>query len=177
MNIFPLTLIPNDTRIDFMRWRFVTIVFMAVLMVASVAMIATKGFNYALDFTGGTSVELLFEKPADVDAVMANLTAQRVAQALDARLRSRVRPQPRRACDRRRGRVEQHVPAPFQHVRQARPHGPERADEVDVGLHGEDPLSEHFGRHPARCRKPGRAERDKRVDWAFELREGERGSR
>jgi preprotein translocase subunit SecF len=73
MALFPLHLIPNDTRIDFMRWRMLTVGFMAVLMLASVGLIATKGFNYALDFTGGTSVELLFEKPADVDAVRDRL--------------------------------------------------------------------------------------------------------
>src|SRR5690606_33024236 len=37
--------------------------------------IAINGFNYALDFTGGTSVELVFEKPADVDAVRDRLEA------------------------------------------------------------------------------------------------------
>ena len=75
MKLFPLHLIPNDTRIDFMRWRFVTIAFMLLLMVASVVQIAINGFNYALDFTGGTSVELVFEKPADVDAVRGRLEA------------------------------------------------------------------------------------------------------
>jgi len=75
MKLFPLHLIPNDTRIDFMRWRFVTIGFMLLLMVASVVQIAINGFNYALDFTGGTSVELVFEKPADVDAVRDRLEA------------------------------------------------------------------------------------------------------
>ena len=69
MKLFPLHLIPNDTRIDFMRWRWLSVGFITLLMLASVATIATKGFNYALDFTGGTSVELLFQKPADVDAV------------------------------------------------------------------------------------------------------------
>src|SRR5690606_12468766 len=73
MALFPLHLIPNNTRIDFMRWRMLTVSFMAVLMLASVGLIATKGFNYALDFTGGTSVELLFEKPADVDALRDRL--------------------------------------------------------------------------------------------------------
>ena len=73
MALFPLKLIPADTRIDFMRWRMVTIGFMVLLMVASVVLIATRGFNYGLDFTGGTSVELLFEKPADVDAVRERL--------------------------------------------------------------------------------------------------------
>src|SRR5690606_5229368 len=32
-----------------------------------------QGFNFALDFTGGTSVELRFEHPADVDAVRERL--------------------------------------------------------------------------------------------------------
>ena len=73
MKLFPLHLIPNDTRIDFMRWRWLSVGFITLLMLASVATIATKGFNYALDFTGGTSVELLFQKPADVDAVRERL--------------------------------------------------------------------------------------------------------
>ena len=75
MKLFPLHLIPNDTRIDFMRWRMVTIGFMLLLMVGSVVQIAINGFNYALDFTGGTSVELVFERPADVDAVRDRLEA------------------------------------------------------------------------------------------------------
>ncbi len=75
MKLFPLHLIPSNTRIDFMRWRWLSIGFIALLMLASIATIATKGFNYALDFTGGTSVELLFQKPADVDAVRERLEA------------------------------------------------------------------------------------------------------
>lgn len=81
MKIFPLHLIPNNTRIDFMRWRWLSIGFIALLMLASVAMIATKGFNYALDFTGGTSVELVFQTPADVDAVRERLEAAGYAGA------------------------------------------------------------------------------------------------
>ena len=81
MKLFPLHLIPNDTRIDFMRWRWLAIGFIALLMLASIATIATKGFNYALDFTGGTSVELLFQKPADVDAVRERLKAAGYAGA------------------------------------------------------------------------------------------------
>ena len=81
MKLFPLHLIPNDTRIDFMRWRWLAIGFIALLMLASVATIAVKGFNYALDFTGGTSVELVFQKPADVDAVRERLEAAGYAGA------------------------------------------------------------------------------------------------
>ena len=75
MALFPLKLIPATTRIDFMRWRWVTVIFMLVLMVASIVQIAVNSFNFGLDFTGGTSVELLFENPADVDAVRERLEA------------------------------------------------------------------------------------------------------
>ncbi|WP_411832609.1 protein translocase subunit SecF [Pseudoxanthomonas mexicana] len=73
MKLFPLHLIPNDTRIDFMRIRWVSITVAALLFVASVGLIAFKGFNYALDFTGGTVIETRFAKPANVDEVRDRL--------------------------------------------------------------------------------------------------------
>ncbi len=73
MKLFPLHLIPNDTKFDFMRTRWVAVTIAAMLFVASIGLIAVKGFNYALDFTGGTVVEVRFEKPADVDAVRSHL--------------------------------------------------------------------------------------------------------
>ena len=75
MALFPIQLIPANTRIDFMRWRYVTVLLMLALMLVSIGLIATRGFNYALDFTGGTSVELVFEQPADVDEVRDRLEA------------------------------------------------------------------------------------------------------
>ena len=45
MKLFPLHLIPNDTRIDFMRWRWQSVGFITLLMLASGATIVTKGFN------------------------------------------------------------------------------------------------------------------------------------
>ena len=54
-----------------MRW--VAIAIAALVFVASVAVIATQNFNYALDFTGGTVVEVRFDKPADVDGVRERL--------------------------------------------------------------------------------------------------------
>ena len=73
MNIFPLTLIPNDTRIDFMRMRWVALGIAALLFVASIATIAINGFNYALDFTGGTVVEIRFDRTVDVEGVRERL--------------------------------------------------------------------------------------------------------
>ena len=73
MKLFPLHLIPNNTSFDFMRTRWVAIAVAAILFVGSIGLIAFKGFNYALDFTGGTVVEVRFDKPADVDGVREHL--------------------------------------------------------------------------------------------------------
>ena len=75
MKIFPLHLIPNDTKFDFLRLRWISVGVAALLFVFSIAAIATKGFNFALDFTGGTVVELRFEQPPNVDEVRGQVEA------------------------------------------------------------------------------------------------------
>ena len=74
MNIFPLTFIPHEPRIDFMKMRWVAIIIAALLFVGSIAGIV-KGFNYALDFTGGTVVEVRFAQSTPVDQVRERLAA------------------------------------------------------------------------------------------------------
>jgi preprotein translocase subunit SecF len=73
MKIFPLTLIPYGTRLDFMRYRLVALVVGALLFVASVGVVLVNGFNFALDFTGGTAITLRFQQPAEVEAVRSRL--------------------------------------------------------------------------------------------------------
>ncbi|MBB1472158.1 MULTISPECIES: protein translocase subunit SecF [unclassified Luteimonas] len=75
MTIFPLRLIPATPNIDFMRLRWVSVLLSLALTIGSIAAIAGIGFNYALDFTGGTVVELRFEQAADVDGVRERLEA------------------------------------------------------------------------------------------------------
>ncbi|MFN7136941.1 MAG: protein translocase subunit SecF [Thermomonas sp.] len=75
MKLFPLHIVPNDTKIDFMRHRYPVLALMLVLLVASVAIIGLKGFNYALEFTGGTMVRTHFAHPVDVEQVRARLSA------------------------------------------------------------------------------------------------------
>src|SRR3989339_606377 len=69
------TLIPHGTTIDFMRLRWVSLGIALALMVAAIGAIAFKGFNFALDFTGGNVTELRFERPVDVDDVRQRLDA------------------------------------------------------------------------------------------------------
>ena len=53
-----LRLIPEDTHLNIMGKRFIAYVFSAILLVASIAMVATNGLNFGIDFTGGTVIEI-----------------------------------------------------------------------------------------------------------------------
>ena len=66
----PFNVFPYDSNIDFMRLRWVSLAVAFLLMVVALGAIGFKGFNFALDFTGGVGVELRYAKPPDVDAVL-----------------------------------------------------------------------------------------------------------
>src|SRR3546814_16347244 len=66
-------LMPASPNVTFMRLRCVSIAIAVLLAVAALAAIGFKGFNYALDFTGGTLVEMHFDRPANVDHVREQL--------------------------------------------------------------------------------------------------------
>lgn len=63
---------PNS-NINFLGMRKVSITIAALLMIASIALIATKGLNYALDFTGGISVDVIYQKPVEINTVRTTL--------------------------------------------------------------------------------------------------------
>jgi len=69
----PFNVFPYDSNFDFMRLRWVSLTIAALLLVVAIGAIAFKGFNFALDFTGGVSVELRYDKAPDVDGVRAKL--------------------------------------------------------------------------------------------------------
>lgn len=68
-------IIPYETKIDFLSLRSLTVGFAAFLLLGSCFLLASKGLNYALDFTGGTAAELSFEQPVDIEAVRGKLEA------------------------------------------------------------------------------------------------------
>ncbi len=65
----------KQTNFPFMATRKVWYGLSALLMIACFASFATLGLNYAIDFTGGVSVDAKFAAPVDVDKVRASLTA------------------------------------------------------------------------------------------------------
>ena len=58
---------------DFMRWDFWAFGISGLLLILSIAIIGVKGFNWGLDFTGGTVIEISLEKPADLDLLRGAL--------------------------------------------------------------------------------------------------------
>ncbi|WP_082800161.1 protein translocase subunit SecF [Candidatus Doolittlea endobia] len=50
-----------------MRWDYVAFSLSAVLLIVSIAIMALKGFNWGLDFTGGMLIELKLEQPTGLE--------------------------------------------------------------------------------------------------------------
>jgi len=61
------------TNIDFIGKRRFAVVLSLVLMLGAAASLAVKGLNFGIDFTGGTLIELGYERAADLDGIRARL--------------------------------------------------------------------------------------------------------
>ncbi|KQN63108.1 protein translocase subunit SecF [Erwinia sp. E602] len=59
--------------IDFMRWDKLAFTISALLIIISAAIIGVRGFNWGLDFTGGTVIEINLEKAVDLDLMRGSL--------------------------------------------------------------------------------------------------------
>lgn len=68
-----MQLINPNTRIDFIKLGLPMIVFSAVLVLTSLALIVFRGFDFGLDFTGGTLIEVEYEQNVDLSRVRATL--------------------------------------------------------------------------------------------------------
>jgi len=63
-----MQLINPDIKIDFLGKRKLAMIFSGVLLLLSLGLVAGKGLNFGIDFTGGTLVEVKFkEAPAIAD--------------------------------------------------------------------------------------------------------------
>ena len=81
----PFNVFPYDSNFDFMRLRWISLTIAGLLLLGSFAAMlfhafnggfdAGRTFNFALDFTGGSVVELRFDQPVDTDAVRNRLDA------------------------------------------------------------------------------------------------------
>jgi len=73
-------LVPDGTRIRFMRGRIMGLVVSAVLSTASVVMFFYPGLNLGIDFSGGVVMEVRTPGPADFGQIRAALAAEHIPE-------------------------------------------------------------------------------------------------
>ena len=89
----------HNSNINFLGMRKYSITIAILLVIASIALIATKGLNYGLDFTGGVSLSVDYEQPVQVAEVRAALAKggmdHAVVQAMGGTREVSIRMQPK----------------------------------------------------------------------------------
>ncbi|HEX6114928.1 MAG TPA: protein translocase subunit SecF [Geminicoccaceae bacterium] len=66
-------LIPDDTRIQFVRYRYWAYAFSGALVALTLILLPTKGLNFGIDFRGGILIEVGMPGPADLAAMRSVL--------------------------------------------------------------------------------------------------------
>ena len=68
-----LKLVPDNTNLDFMRWRNVALIFSILITAAAIVLVFTRGLNFGVDFVGGQSVRVAFVQPPAQNALEAQI--------------------------------------------------------------------------------------------------------
>jgi preprotein translocase subunit SecF len=70
-----LKLVPENTNIGFVRWRNVAMLISMLMILASAALVATRGLNLGVDFAGGQMVRVAFQQPPNLDDLRNRVNA------------------------------------------------------------------------------------------------------
>ncbi len=65
MSIKSMEFFKPNSNVNFMGVRKVSVSISLLLILASIVSLSTRGLNFALDFTGGSLVEVTFAKPVE----------------------------------------------------------------------------------------------------------------
>jgi preprotein translocase subunit SecD/preprotein translocase subunit SecF len=76
-----LRIMPDGTKIKFMRGRYLGLLTSAILSTASIILYFYPGLNYGIDFRGGLVMEVRTPGPADFEKIRAGLATQGLAEA------------------------------------------------------------------------------------------------
>ncbi len=75
-----LKLVPDNTNIDFLRWRTFAIFVSLVLIAASIFFLATRGLNLGVDFIGGRNIRVAFQQPPALDELRERISGLDVGE-------------------------------------------------------------------------------------------------
>jgi len=76
-----LKLVPDNTNVDFMRWRNLAVVLSTLLTIASFSYTAYRGLNLGVDFIGGQVIRVTFVQPVDVEQLRGRVDNLRLGEA------------------------------------------------------------------------------------------------
>ena len=90
-----LKLVPDDTNWGFLRWRNLAMAISFVSILASLALVATRGLNFGVDFAGGQSIRMTFPQAPEIDRLRAELSrggeGDASIQSVDGPLKVQIR--------------------------------------------------------------------------------------
>lgn len=64
-----LKLVPDRTKVGFIKLRFAALILSAALVVGSITALFTLGLNFGVDFKGGVTIEVADDEPIDIGEV------------------------------------------------------------------------------------------------------------
>lgn len=70
------------TELDFLGKRKIPMAVSAILVLATFLLLASRGLNFGLDFTGGTLLELSYSEPVEVTSVRTELEKEGIKDAV-----------------------------------------------------------------------------------------------
>lgn len=71
----PLKLVPDNTNIDWLRWRHWATVLSLIMVIGSIVLLGTRGLNLGIDFIGGQNIRVAFAQPIEIDQLRNRITA------------------------------------------------------------------------------------------------------
>ncbi|MBA3666771.1 MAG: protein translocase subunit SecF [Sphingomonas sp.] len=76
-----LKLVPDNTNVDFMKWRNIALILSILASVASLALVGVRGLNLGIDFVGGQIVRAEFAQPVDIEVLRGRIATLDVGEA------------------------------------------------------------------------------------------------
>ena len=76
-----LKLVPDNTNIDFMKWRNIALILSIIATVASLALVGVKGLNLGVDFIGGQMIRATFAQQVDVEKLRGDVEQLQLGDA------------------------------------------------------------------------------------------------
>lgn len=74
-----IEIIPPGTNVDFIKYRKVTALLSAIMVLIGVAFLLVRGLNMGIDFAGGSLVHVRFAQPTTTEAVRGALSGTNLA--------------------------------------------------------------------------------------------------